>query len=506
MTGDDRTNEGSEPSAQADARTVPRSGSLDSVPQAEVRGGAAAATGADARDDTRLSRMWWVTLACATLAALLTVRAWRVSGVTVQLDFQQGHGIEAGDRVRLRGIDVGEVEGVTLAPDLQRVRLEVLLAPEAAELAREGTSFWIERPQVSLAGVRGLDTVVGPRYVVAQPGPAKSPPRFEFVGLEQPLTDAELQDALEVILLGRAQRGLQAGSPVSYRGVAIGKVLQVGLSSDASAVEVRIMIEPAYRELARENSRFWITGGVELKLGIEGVSLDAESLHTIASGGVSLATPDESTPAVASGYRFRLEETYETEWLEWQPQIPLGPRLLPDRQPPPAAVRGAFLWNRTLLGVTLPQQRGVWVHPMSEQRLLCPLPLAEGESPPDGLKLEVDGQSLDWGRLQVRRSGNLALISGVTLREKPTRVWEKSQSRSPQVPEDCMVVSGTRGIALAASRIQKTSGWRIDPEVALSRDWHGAAVVARSDGALLGLLVWTDRGAALAPLPQDWGG
>jgi len=453
--------------------------------------------------------MWWVTLACALLAMVLVARAYRTSGVPVRLEFQQGHGIEAGDRVRLRGIEVGQVERVTLANDLQHVRLEVRLAPEAAALAREGTSFWIERPRVSLAGVRGLDTVVGPRYVVAQPATGagssrNTPPRYEFVGLEEPLTDAELQDALEVILLGRSQRGLQAGSPVSYRGVPIGKVLQVGLASDASAVEVRIVVQPAYRELVRENSRFWPTGGVEFKLGIEGVSLDADSLYTIASGGVSLATPDTSTPAVASGYRFRLEASHESEWLEWQPQIPLGPRLRPDQQPLPAALRGAFLWNRSLLGVALPQQQGIWVHPLGDQRWLCPAPTAADDPLPEGLRMEVDGQSLDWSQLRTQRSGALALITGVTLRETPTRPWNAGQWRSPQEAEDCLVVSGTQGIALAASRIQKSTGWRIDPEVTFSRDWHGAAIVARADGALLGLLVWTDRGARLAPIPASW--
>ena len=88
------------------------------------------------------------------------------------IEFVEGHGIQPGDPVRLRGIDVGVVEHVVLDAALEKVLVTAKLMRESSRLAREGTLFWIERPQVGLGAVRGLDTVVGPKYIGVQPGPA----------------------------------------------------------------------------------------------------------------------------------------------------------------------------------------------------------------------------------------------------------------------------------------------------------------------------------------------
>ena len=43
--------------------------------------------------------------------------------------------------------------------------------------------------------------------------------------------------------------------------------------------------------------------------------------------------------------------------------------------------------------------------------------------------------------------------------------------------------------------------WPLDPALPFDPAWHGAAVVAESDGALLGLLLVDEDGTRLARLP-----
>ena len=107
----------------------------------------------------RQTRMWWLTAACAAVALVLVATAWHSSGPRVTIEFVEGHGLRPGDSVRLRGIDVGIVERVVLNPALDRVEVTAELMQEASAIAREGTLFWIERPEVALSAVRGLDTV-----------------------------------------------------------------------------------------------------------------------------------------------------------------------------------------------------------------------------------------------------------------------------------------------------------------------------------------------------------
>jgi hypothetical protein len=537
----------------------------------------------------RETRMWWVTAACAILALALMATFWRPGGPTVTVEFVEGHGIQPGDPVRLRGIDVGVVEHVLLDADQEKVLVTAKLMRESSRLAREGTLFWIERPQVGLGAVRGLDTVLeSPRQVVADgkrmltlhfrqghgiragslvrfrgvqvgevvdvglsadgaevllqlelvqgaaglaregslfwierplvsmlavrsldtmvtgpflaasPGPAAGAPVDELVGLETPPAESDAVGGFEITLESDTRHGLQAGSPVLYRGVSIGRVVHVGLASDAASVETRAYIEPEYREVVRDTSKFWPVSGVDVRMGLTGMTLDAESLTTITAGGVGMATPDGLGQPVAAGHRFRLDAQSEDEWIEWRPHLPVGARVLPDGQPLPAGLRGTFSWKRRSWGVMRTRQQATWVHVVSGQRLLCALALGEDEEPPLELMFEIEGQAVPLTQDSFQLKGPLALIPGVRV---PTSVStrEFGALRSPDGPEDCILVAGTDSMPVAAARLQDGAAWSVDASLPLTADWHGACAVARADGALIGLVVWRDGAAFIAP-------
>jgi len=558
------------------------------------------------------TRMWWLTLACGALAVVLMVTAWRSPGPTVVIEFAEGHGIQPGDPVRLRGIDVGKVEHVVLDDTLEGVRVTARLMHEASPLAREGTLFWIERPQLSLDAVRGLDTVVGPKYIGVQPGPrdaraayrfagvesprgvlgsgkrtlllefrqghglrAGSPVRFrgvqvgevvdvglsaggshvrvqveltrgaaglaragsqfwierprmgvaavrgletvvtgpylavspgpadapvvdELVGVEAPPASFESADGIEITLESDADHGLQAGSPVSYRGIPIGRVMQVGLASDAATVETRVYVESEYREVVRDNSKFWPVSGVDLRFGLGGVKLDADSLATIATGGVAVATPSEAGRAVAAGHRFRLEPQGDDEWLEWRPHLTVGARVLAGGQPLAAPLRGTFTWKHRRWGVTRSRQQTTWIHSIPGQRLLGALATDEQDALPPELRLEIEGQTITMTPENFRTQDALALIGGVKL-SRSVNAWGAAGMRAPDRPEDCVLVAGTDSMTIAAGRLQDGTQWAVDTSLPLTADWHGACAVARADGALIGLLVWRDDAAYIAP-------
>ena len=136
-------------------------------PQAVVQ----VAPGILAKLRTLGTKIWLLTAICFVLAIVLIVTALGSRGTSIVVSFKQGHGIKPGDTLRHRGIEVGEVESVEIADDLKGVTVSIKMQEQAADLARRGSQFWIERPRVSLAGVAGLDTVVGAKYIAVQPGP-----------------------------------------------------------------------------------------------------------------------------------------------------------------------------------------------------------------------------------------------------------------------------------------------------------------------------------------------
>jgi len=65
------------------------------------------------------------------LAIGLVVWSLPPQGTRITISFPQGHGLEAEDAVRYRGIDVGIVESVQLPPAMDSVNVHVNLLPSA---------------------------------------------------------------------------------------------------------------------------------------------------------------------------------------------------------------------------------------------------------------------------------------------------------------------------------------------------------------------------------------
>jgi paraquat-inducible protein B len=426
----------------------------------------------------------------------------------IEIRFRDGHGLQIGDELRHRGIVVGEVSDVALNDELSGVAVTVRLVESAQNLARAGSQFWIERPDVSLTGIRGLETIVGGRYLAVLPGPDDAELLKSFDGLETARTTTErAEGGLEITLEGLHRQGVRAGAPVLYRGHKVGQVVSVGLSPDASRIEARTYIEPAFKRLVRNNTVFWSTSGVKANFSLTGgFELSAETLETIAAGGVSLATPDSPGKAVSTGHRFTLlskgdDGFDEVAWTNWQPHIAIGSLDLPEAMTLPQPVRAAMVWNEKRLGFTRTRQREGWLLALSDNRLFGPADLL---IPPDGAldgeaTLQLVGQQISISAARIELHGKLATLR-LDQALKDVVAWPIDRLRKPQSIEEVFTFaqSAESGFPIPANRLASTPGideWDVAPSFSISPQLHGACVVSRADGSVLGLVV-IDKGIA----------
>lgn len=275
----------------------------------------------------RISWAWLVPLSAVLLVgAMLYVDLVRDRGPRITILFDDAAGIRQGDAIVHRGLSVGVVRHLRLTEDMTGVIATAELARHAAPLAVEGTEFWIVRPELSLERVAGLETLLGPQYIAARPGPLGAPAADEFVGLDappalEPAADGTLRLTLRADRLG----SLGPGSPVLYREIRVGSVRSARLAPNATHVLIAIDIEPRFAPLVRDNTRFWRSGGVGFDFGLfRGLSVRADSLTSAINSGVSLATPRRPGDAPSAGAVFELADTPDEDWLEWSPEIELG--------------------------------------------------------------------------------------------------------------------------------------------------------------------------------------
>ena len=453
-----------------------------------------------------VSRLWIATLLCLVVAVGLVWLQVRGDGPIITVHFSKGYGLQPGDPVRFRGINVGEVGEIELDEALDGVEVQIHLQSAAAALAREGSRFWIERPDISIGQVRGLDTLVGGRFVGVVPGPPEAKPADEFYGLDDASAPVEnIADGLEIVLEGKKRFGLQSGSPISYRGVIVGHILAVGLTNDAATVEARAFIEPNYRELIRENTRFWSNSGLDVKIGLGGFELDAETLATIAAGGVAFATPNQLGRRAATGYRFELFESPRTEWINWQPRIAIGSATLPTGAATPRSLLGNRRQQGPLAVLGAGRQRG-WLLSLSDGRLLGPVNVLAGDDDQE-YQLEVFGQEFSLPLKDLQTAGTLAVCRLPSALDAEVENWPVAKVRIAEVPEEVIVTSGRDDMTMpisiermSQSLVPEEPGWSVDPSVPLDDQWHGASVVAARDGYVVGILIRSGDHSRIVPL------
>lgn len=453
---------------------------------------------------------WVLPLLAVVAAGFLAWSSYLERGTEVRVHFREGHGVETGDSLRYRGIHVGEVVSAGVSEDFQGVDVRIRLRGEALGLARDGSRFWIVRPHVSLEGIGGLDTVFRSTYMEVLPGPVDAGFQDEFVGLEEPpLFDDIEPGGLEILLTSPRRYGLSEGAPIYFRQFQVGSILSTRLSSDATSVEVHGVIRAEYVQLIRENTVFWDVSGLDVDLAFQGVSVAFESLRTLFTGGVVLATPSDPGKAARNGHVFELHEEPEDEWLLWNPSIPVGTSLLPAGVTQPAPQRATLSWDE-------PRSMTLGLASKKIERVGNVLQLAEGLLGPKDMltvqesaneessMLEVAGERFDIDAEPLWVRHGLALFP-VQLENALT--WPEDRVRHPALPEDCLVSCGSAMAprALAVGSLEATAkGWSVSENLSFGEPrWHGACVLARSDGALVGLLLVEKGRARVALVPGD---
>ncbi len=169
---------------------------------------------------------------------------------------------------RYLGIDIGQIQKLTLITSRNEVQATAVLYPEYVQtFARTGSRFSVVTPQISAAGVEHLDTILQP-YINVEPGQGNA--RRDFELQEATITDSRYLGGLSIVVEVPEAGSLSIGTPVLFRGIEVGTVTGLTLGTLSDRVMVALRISERYQHLVRNNSVFWLASGYSLDFGLTG--------------------------------------------------------------------------------------------------------------------------------------------------------------------------------------------------------------------------------------------
>ena len=210
--------------------------------------------------------------------------------------------LDVGTPVLYRQVRVGSVQSYQFSRDQQKVVIGVHIEQPYAELVNSSSRFW-NASGISLSGglsgieVRSesLQSLLAGGIAFETPDPqaagTRKVPRFVL----HKDRDSAIQRGTPIeIRLARGD-GLSAGTPIRYKGLAVGQVDSVTLSDDLQSVVLRARITAAESRITRAGTQFWV---VRPELGI----MRTANLDTLVSGPYLEAAPGKADASVQTRF------------------------------------------------------------------------------------------------------------------------------------------------------------------------------------------------------------
>ena len=274
----------------------------------------------------RFSAVWIIPLVAAGLGLWLVAQHYAAKGPEILVRFENAEGLIAGKTpVLCRSVPIGTVTDIELAADTNGVEVKIAMTRQAARLLMDDTQIWIVRARYSSAGISGLNTLVTGNYVEVQTGVSEKEQRY-FTGLENPPVTPPGVPGLRFKLVADQAGGLGPGASIIYKGIRVGKLETRVFHPESGAVEFNAFIEQDYARLVDEKTRFYNSGGLDLKVGADGIQLRSGTIESLLTSGVTFTEPrgrNTSPRALADGRAFKLYSSLgDANKVEFNPTLP----------------------------------------------------------------------------------------------------------------------------------------------------------------------------------------
>ena len=255
------------------------------------------------------SAIWLIPLIALLIGGWLTFKYLYEKGTVIEIQFSSANGLAAGKTsIKYKDVVIGVVDEITFTPNLENVIVTATIDPGMRKYLNQDARFWVVRARLSAGEVSGLGTLLSGAYIGMElKAGTNDRLKKSFKGLDRPPILLNKQSGTKYTLSADALHSFDAGTPIYYRRLKVGEILDYALDAKGSTFNINIFINAPYDELVREKTLFWNASGIDVKLGADGFEMRTESMISLLQGGIAFDNIEASqVPLAAADSEFTL--------------------------------------------------------------------------------------------------------------------------------------------------------------------------------------------------------
>ena len=236
----------------------------------------------------------------------------------IRLFMDDSSGLKVGSSLKYKNVVIGYVEAIDLLD--KKVVLDLHIDSKYKSLVNSESIFWLEGFEFGLKGVKNASAALTGPSIIVLPGKSKQM-QTEFdlntVAPEPHFNEKGLRLTLDAPRLGN----IKPGTPIYFRQIEIGSVINFSLNDKATGVKIEVFIEDKFSYLIHQNSYFYNASGIGMDMSLFGAKVKTETIESIVTGGIGVLTPDDYTGIAQEKDMFILHESFDENALKWAPEL-----------------------------------------------------------------------------------------------------------------------------------------------------------------------------------------